>query len=82
MDRFVFRTKWERPRIVLFSFVYKPNIIALFPIVFAFDNVGFIFAYGLWQTNCKVKVFIYRRQLKKVLKENVMMILLEPCVNI
>lgn len=46
MGRFVFWTKWERLQIILFSFVYKPNNIVLFSIVFAFDNVGFIFSYS------------------------------------
>ena len=41
MGRFVFWRKWERAQIILLSFVYKPNIIVLFSLVFAFDNVGF-----------------------------------------
>ena len=83
MDRFVFWTKCKRPQIILLSFVFKLNSIVSFFYCFCIWSRLFYFTYRLRQSNCKVKVFIYRSQLtKKLLKENVMMILLQSCVNI
>ena len=45
-------------------YLYRTSLY-LFSIVFAFDNVRFIFTYLLRKSNCKVKVFIYRSQLTK-----------------